>query len=55
MSDKFEKAIASIKQNCDIIEAIDQLGQNYQFENKPDLSTYFTNAYLPKDGSLVLK
>ena len=27
MSDKFEKAIASIKQNCDIIEAIDQLGQ----------------------------
>ena len=27
MSDKFEKAIASIKQNCNIIEAIDQLGQ----------------------------
>ena len=27
MSDKFEKAIASIKQNCDIIEAIDQFGQ----------------------------
>ena len=27
MSDKFEQAIASIKQNCDIIEAIDQLGQ----------------------------
>ena len=27
MSDKFEEAIASIKQNCDIIEAIDQLGQ----------------------------
>ena len=27
MSDKFEKAIATIKQNCDIIEAIDQLGQ----------------------------
>ena len=27
MSNKFEKAIASIKQNCDIIEAIDQLGQ----------------------------
>ena len=27
MSDKFEKAIASIKQNCDIIEAIDQLSQ----------------------------
>ncbi len=27
MSDKFKKAIASIKQNCDIIEAIDQFGQ----------------------------
>ena len=27
MSDKFEKAIASIKENCDIIEAIDQFGQ----------------------------
>ena len=27
MSDKFEKAIASIRQNCDIIEAIDQFGQ----------------------------
>ena len=27
MSDKFEKAIVSIKQNCDIIEAIDQFGQ----------------------------
>ena len=27
MSDKFEMAIASIKQNCDIIEAIDQFDQ----------------------------
>ena len=27
MSDKFEKAIVSIKQNCDIIEATDQFGQ----------------------------
>ena len=38
-----------------MMKAIDQLGQNYQFENKPDLSTYFTDAYLPKDGSLALE
>ncbi|MEM8788837.1 MAG: ABC transporter substrate-binding protein [Pseudomonadota bacterium] len=34
--------------------AIEQLGENYAFENPPDASLYFTDAYLPADGSLAL-
>ncbi|MEE2774332.1 MAG: ABC transporter substrate-binding protein [Pseudomonadota bacterium] len=35
--------------------AVDQLAQNYEFENRPDLSNYFTDIYLPKDGSLMIE
>ena len=35
-------------------KAMMQLGQNYKFSNKPDMSKIFTDAYLPKDGSLKL-
>ncbi len=35
-------------------KAVDQLAQNYEFDNKPNLSSYFTDEYLPKDGSLML-
>ncbi|MEM1049824.1 MAG: ABC transporter substrate-binding protein [Pseudomonadota bacterium] len=34
--------------------AIEQLAQNYEFKNAPDASLYFTDAYLPTDGSLAL-
>ncbi len=36
-------------------KAMKQLAQNYKFSNKPDVSKIFTSAYLPKDGSLMLK
>ena len=32
-----------------------QLAENYEFKNEPDASLYFTDAYLPTDGSLMLK
>ena len=35
-------------------KAVDQLAQNYEFDNKPNLSSYFTDEYLPTDGSLML-
>ena len=35
--------------------AIQQLAENYQFENSPQIELYFTDKYLPKDGSLSLK
>lgn len=36
-------------------KAMKQLAQNYKFSNTPDMSKIFTDAYLPKDGSLKLK
>ena len=36
-------------------KALSQLAENYKFKGKPDASLYFTDAYLPKDGSLMLK
>ncbi len=36
-------------------KALSQLAENYEFKGKPDASLYFTDAYLPKDGSLILK
>ena len=36
-------------------KAMKQLAQNYKFVSKPDMSKIFTDAYLPKDGSLMLK
>ena len=36
-------------------KAINQLAQNYKFENSPDISLYFTDKYLPSDGSLMIK
>ena len=35
--------------------SIEQLAENYEFQNTPDASLYFTDAYLPTDGSLMLK
>ena len=35
-------------------KAIEQLAENYEFKNAPDASLYFTDAYLPTDGSLSL-
>lgn len=31
-------------------QAIAQLGQTYEFQNEPDASLYFTDAYLPEGG-----
>ena len=36
-------------------KAIEQTKTVYQFVNAPDASLYFTDAYLPKDGSLMLQ
>ncbi len=36
-------------------KALIQLAENFEFQNKPDASLYFTDAYLPKDGSLMIK
>jgi NitT/TauT family transport system substrate-binding protein len=36
-------------------KAIAQLGETYEFQNEPDASLYFTDAYLPTDGSLMLE
>ena len=35
--------------------AIDQLTANFEFQNDPTPDLYFTDAYLPTDGSLMLK
>ncbi|MEM6635936.1 MAG: ABC transporter substrate-binding protein [Pseudomonadota bacterium] len=35
-------------------KAIAQLGENYEFKNAPDAALYYTDAYLPTDGSLDL-
>lgn len=36
-------------------KALKQLGENYEFKNEPDLAAIFSSAYLPDDGSLMLK
>jgi NitT/TauT family transport system substrate-binding protein len=36
-------------------KAISQLAENYKFENSPNMSLYFTDQYLPSDGSLMIK
>ena len=36
-------------------KAMMQLGENYKFQNTPDIGAIYTDAYLPKDGSLMLK
>lgn len=36
-------------------KAIAQIGETYEFKTTPDASLYFTNQYLPKDGSLMMK
>jgi NitT/TauT family transport system substrate-binding protein len=35
--------------------ALEQLAQTYEFQNAPDASLYFTDAYLPDAGSRALK
>lgn len=34
--------------------ALEQIAENYTFQNPPDASLYFTDAYLPDDGSLKI-
>ena len=34
-------------------EAVAQLGETYEYENKPDAKLYFTDKYLP-DGGFAL-
>lgn len=36
-------------------KSLEQLAQNYEFKSAPDAALYFTDSYLPKDGSLALK
>lgn len=36
-------------------KAIAQLGENYEFQGAPDMSLYFTDAYLPDAGMRMLK
>ncbi len=36
-------------------KALEQLAENYSFENDVDAALYFDSAYLPTDGSLMLK
>ncbi len=38
-----------------MMKAVDQLAENYKFDNIPDFTSYFTDLYLPKDGSLMLQ
>ena len=35
--------------------SIAQIAENYEFQTEPDVALYFTDAYLPTDGSLALK
>jgi len=34
--------------------SLEQIAETYEFQNDPDASLYFTDAYLPTDGSLSL-
>ncbi|MCF6303403.1 MAG: ABC transporter substrate-binding protein [Devosiaceae bacterium] len=36
-------------------KALEQLAENYSFENDVDAALYFDSSYLPTDGSLMLK
>ena len=38
-----------------MMKALDQIGENYEFQNKPAIADIFTSEYLPTDGSLMLK
>ena len=38
-----------------MMQAFDQIGENYEYKAKPALSDVFTAEYLPTDGSLMLK
>jgi NitT/TauT family transport system substrate-binding protein len=35
--------------------SIDQIRETYEFQNEPDASLYFTDAYLPDDGSRMVE
>jgi NitT/TauT family transport system substrate-binding protein len=36
-------------------KAIEQLAQTYEFQNEPNASVYFTDAYLPDASARMLK
>ena len=38
-----------------MMKAVDQLAENYDFAKKPTFGSYFTDSFLPKDGSLMIK
>lgn len=42
-------------ENARMVKAVDQLSENYQFDNKPDFTRYFTNSFLPEDAILKIK
>lgn len=35
--------------------SIEQIRETYEFQNEPDLGRYFTDAFLPDDGSLMVQ
>jgi NitT/TauT family transport system substrate-binding protein len=35
--------------------SLEQIAMTYEFQNEPDASRYFTDAYLPDDGSLTME
>ena len=38
-----------------MMKAVDQLSENYDFDSSPNFGSYFTDSYLPKDGSLMIR
>jgi NitT/TauT family transport system substrate-binding protein len=38
-----------------LASAVEQIKLTYEFQNEPDVSLYFTDAYLPTDGSLMMQ
>ncbi len=49
-----ENGLGNIDQDR-FARSIDQIAENYEFQNEPDASLYFTDAYLPDDGSLTFE
>jgi len=49
-----EKGMGNIEE-ARMMKAVDQLAENYDFDNTPTFGSYFTDSFLPKDGSLMIK
>jgi NitT/TauT family transport system substrate-binding protein len=35
--------------------SIEQIAMTYEFKGEPDIAAYFTDAYLPDDGSRMMQ